>query len=88
MPSEQGRQSVSRCTTCGTPLDENDQALRDAQRFYAPYHACISWTYINGPRAEEALLRIRKELKSAAGHWNDHEEREYQAKMVVLGVTS
>jgi hypothetical protein len=68
---------VSFCTTCQTPLVK-DKAVEDASRFYLPYHACISWTYILGDRAEEALLRIRKELKTAAGSWNPYDEEQYQ----------
>jgi hypothetical protein len=49
-------------------------------------HASVSWTYCLGERADEALLRIRKELKTAAGWWNDFEEGEYQAAMRQLGV--
>ena len=65
--------------------DDNPYPLTDD---YYMYHACVSWTYVTADRAEEALLRIRKELKVAAGWWDDGEEQQWQAAMDKLGVPS
>ena len=73
-------EDVRSCGTCGAPFTEGDNGRRElaeAKRLYAPYHACVSWTYVRGERADEALLRIRKELKQAAGWWTEQDQRDY-----------
>ena len=71
------RGAISACTTCGAPLVEGG-LMTDIKRIWAPYHACVSWTYMLGERAEEALLRIRRELKTAAGWWTGADELDWQ----------
>lgn len=75
-----GSDSVSVCTACGAPLVGNTP-LEDTRRLMAPFHAAVSWTYIGGDRAEEALLRIRRELKQAVGWWTSLDDRDWQERI-------
>lgn len=72
-------QSIRSCGTCGAPFtgDGDGKQLAEAKRAWGPYHACVSWTYVRGERADEALLRIRKELKQAAGWWTEQDQGDY-----------
>lgn len=71
--------SVGRCTTCGAPIVD-DKPMADAKRLLAPYHEAVSWTYYNkGGRADEALLRIRKALKTAVGWWSAQDQADFDA---------
>jgi hypothetical protein len=49
-------------------------------------HACVSWTYVDSERAEEALLRIRRVLKEHEGWWTEHDEHLEREAFRRLGV--
>lgn len=46
----------------------------------AGVHAAVSWTYIGGERAEEALLRIREALKKPRGWWTPQDQADYEER--------
>jgi hypothetical protein len=71
---------LARCGTCGAPI-VGDKPMEQSRRLLEPYHAAVSWTYIRGERAEEALLRIRKVLKEAVGWWNAQDEADYEERV-------
>lgn len=47
------------------------------ERCDAGVHAAVSWTYLRGERAEEALLRIRRALKEPRGWWGPADEDDF-----------
>ena len=69
MTSEQSREPAE--SKAGVPIEHGD-------RCDAGVHAAVSWTYLRGERAEEALLRIRRALKEPRGWWGPSDEQDYQ----------